>query len=128
MRKNKIIYFERLKKKNEMFRSQTMNEQNEKSRTCPFLTTACFQRELSGDSKPVENLTKLQDVVKHATSEGRNPEFIIQNINNLNQFLNGNKDLLMYGDSISTSWIKNFKKKVTEVIIDQRYNSQKYLS
>ena len=99
-----------------------------KSRTCPFLTTARFQRELSGDSKPVENLTKLQDVVKHATSEGRNPEFIIQNINNLNQFLNGNKDLLMYGDSISTSWIKNFKKKVTEVIIDQRYNSQKYLS
>ncbi len=68
-------------------------------------------------------MTKLQDVVKHATSEGRNSEFIIQNINNLNQFLTENKNLLMYGDDIRTSWIKNFKKRVTEVIIDQMYKS-----
>ena len=106
-----------------MCRSQTTHEQNEKSQPWPSLTTACFQKELSGNSKPVENLTKLQDVVKHATSEGRNSEFIIQNINNLNQFLTENKNLLMYGDGIRTSWIKNFKKRVTEVIIDQMYKS-----
>ena len=48
--KQKIInFFERLKTPNEMDRSQTMNEQNEKSQTCPSL---CIPVVLSADQYP----------------------------------------------------------------------------
>jgi len=72
-----------------------VKEQNEKCWPWPSLTTACFQRELSGNSKPVENLTKLQDVVKHATSEGRNSEFIIQNIKTYYSMVNDGEYLYL---------------------------------
>ena len=49
LRMNEINFFERLKTPNEMGRSQTINEHNEKSRTSPSL---CIPVVLSADQYP----------------------------------------------------------------------------